>query len=225
MASEARSPSLVGRDGEGWSKGILFSFEGVDGAGKTTQVVRLAQALSDRGRRVTCLREPGGTALGEKIRALLLDRSDEPPVPVAELLLFAAARAQIVATRIKPALERGEIVLLDRFADATFAYQGFGRGLPLDQILSLESIAAGVQPARTWFLDLSPEESARRRAARGEAADRMEAEGDAFRARVRAGYLERARLHPERLRIVDAAAPIESIAAHLLEDALAFLPG
>ena len=219
------TPSLVGRDGEGWSKGVLLSFEGVDGAGKTTQVVRLAQSLTERGHRVTCLREPGGTALGEKIRSLLLDKSDEPPVPVAELLLFSAARAQIVATRIKPALERGEIVLLDRFADATFAYQGFGRGLPLEQILSVESIAAGIQPARTWFLDLSAEESARRRVARGEAADRMEAEGEAFRARVRAGYLERARLHPARIRIVDAAASVDAIAAHLLEEALALLSG
>lgn len=199
--------------------GILFSFEGIDGAGKTTQVVRLAQALSDRGHKVACLREPGGTALGEKIRSLLLDKSDDPPVPVAELLLFAAARAQIVARQVKPALARGEIVILDRFTDATFAYQGFGRGLPLEQILSIESIAAGVEPVRTWFLDLTPEESARRRETRGEAADRMEGEADSFRAQVRAGYLERARSHPDRIRVLDASEPIESIAARLLEDA------
>lgn len=203
--------------------GILFSFEGIDGAGKTTQVVRLAQALSDRGHRVTCLREPGGTALGEKIRSLLLDKSDEPPVPVAELLLFAAARAQIVARQVKPALERGEIVILDRFTDATFAYQGFGRGLPLDQILSIETIAAGIEPVRTWFLDLTPEESARRRSLRGEATDRMEAEADSFRAQVRAGYLDRARSHPDRIRVLDASEPIESIAARLLDDALALI--
>lgn len=203
--------------------GILFSFEGIDGAGKTTQVVRLAQALSDRGHRVTCLREPGGTALGEKIRSLLLDKSDEPPVPVAELLLFAAARAQIVARQVKPALERGEIVILDRFTDATFAYQGFGRGLPLEQILSIEAIAAGIEPVRTWFLDLAPEASARRRDTRGEAADRMEAEADSFRAQVRAGYLERARLHPGRIQTLDASEPIESIAARLLDDALALI--
>ena len=203
--------------------GILFSFEGIDGAGKTTQVALLANALSDRGHKVTCLREPGGTALGEKIRSLLLDKSDEPPVPVAELLLFAAARAQIVATRVKPALERGEVVILDRFTDATFAYQGYGRGLPLDQILSVESIAAGIEPARTWFLDLTPEQSARRREARGEASDRMESEADSFRSKVRDGYLERAKRHPERIAVVDASASLESIHERILADALGIL--
>ena len=203
--------------------GILFSFEGIDGAGKTTQVALLADALSDRGHKVTCLREPGGTRLGEKIRSLLLDKSDEPPVPVAELLLFAAARAQIVATRVKPALERGEIVILDRFTDATFAYQGYGRGLPLDQILSVESIAAGIEPARTWFLDLTPEQSARRREARGEASDRMEAEADSFRSKVRDGYLERAKRHPGRVVVVDAAGSLESIHERILADALGIL--
>ncbi len=203
--------------------GILFSFEGIDGAGKTTQVALLADALSGRGHKVTCLREPGGTALGEKIRSLLLDKSDEPPVPVAELLLFAAARAQIVATRVKPVLERGEIVILDRFTDATFAYQGYGRGLPLDQILSVESIAAGIEPARTWFLDLTPEQSARRREARGEASDRMESEADGFRSKVRDGYLERAKRHPERIAVVDASASLESIHERILADALGIL--
>lgn len=200
--------------------GVLFSFEGIDGAGKTTQVALLAKGLEARGHKVTCLREPGGTPLGEKIRSLLLDKADEPPVPVSELLLFAAARAQIVATRIRPALQRGEIVILDRFTDATFAYQGFGRGLPLEQILSVESIAAGIEPIRTWFLDLSPEESARRREVRGEAFDRMESEADGFRAKVRAGYLERARVHPERVRVVDASGSVDAIAATLLEDAI-----
>lgn len=205
--------------------GILFSFEGIDGAGKTTQVALLAKALSDRGHKVTCLREPGGTALGEKIRSLLLDKSDEPPVPVAELLLFAAARAQIVATRVKPALERGEIVILDRFTDATFAYQGYGRGLPLDQILSVESIAAGIEPFRTWFLDLTPEQSARRRDVRGEASDRMESEADSFRAKVREGYLERAKRHPRRIVVVDASASVEAIHERILADAVETIAG
>lgn len=205
--------------------GILFSFEGIDGAGKTTQVALLAKALSDRGHKVTCLREPGGTRLGEKIRSLLLDKSDEPPVPVAELLLFAAARAQIVATQIKPALERGEVVILDRFTDATFAYQGYGRGLPLDQILSVESIAAGIEPVRTWFLDLTPEESARRRQARGEASDRMESEADSFRSKVRDGYLERAKRHPGRVVVVDASTSVEAIHERILQDALGTIAG
>lgn len=205
--------------------GILFSFEGIDGAGKTTQVALLAKALSDRGHKVTCLREPGGTALGEKIRSLLLDKSDEPPVPVAELLLFAAARAQIVATRVKPALERGEVVILDRFTDATFAYQGYGRGLPLEQILSVESIAAGIEPVRTWFLDLTPEESARRRQARGEVSDRMESEADSFRSKVRDGYLERATRHPGRVVVVDASTSVEAIHEGVLADALGTIAG
>jgi len=200
--------------------GVLFSFEGIDGVGKTTQVGLLKAALEERGRGVLCLREPGGTILGEKIRGLLLDRSEDPPSPVAELLLFAAARAQIVATKVKPALDAGLVVILDRFTDATFAYQGYGRNLPVGQILSLEEIAAGIAPARTWYLDLSPEESARRRAARGEAPDRMESEGESFRARVRAGYLERARLHPERIAVVDAGRTVEAIADEILADAL-----
>lgn len=203
--------------------GGLFSFEWIDGAGKTTQVALLKEALEARGHRVVCLREPGGTGLGEKIRGLLLDRSEDPPSPVAELLLFAAARAQIVAARVKPELESGAVVILDRFTDATFAYQGFGRGLPLDQILALERIAAGVEPSRTWFLDLSPEESARRRAARGEAPDRMEAEGEAFRDRVRAGYLERAQRHPQRIAVVDAARSVEEIASEILVQAASLL--
>lgn len=200
--------------------GVLFSFEGIDGAGKTTQVALLKGALEARGHVVVCLREPGGTVLGEKIRGLLLDRSEDPPTPVAELLLFAAARAQIVATRIRPALDTGAVVILDRFADATFAYQGHGRGLPLESILALEGIAAGIEPVRTWYLDLTPEESARRRAARGEAADRMESEGDAFRGRVREGYLERARRHPERIALIDASRSVQEIAAEILDLAL-----
>lgn len=203
--------------------GVLFSFEGIDGVGKTTQVGLLKASLEKLGYTVVCLREPGGTVLGERIRGLLLDRSEDPPSPVAELLLFAAARAQIVATKVRPALERGEVVILDRFTDATFAYQGYGRNLSLDQILSVESIAAGIAPDRTWYLDLTPEESARRRAARGEAPDRMELEGEAFRARVREGYLERARRHPERIAVVDAADSIEVIAERILGEASARL--
>lgn len=205
-------------------KGLFLSFEGIDGSGKTTQVNLLAAALRERGREVVSLREPGGTALGERIRSLLLDKSEDPPVPQAELLLFAAARAQIVRTQVLPALERGAVVILDRFVDATYAYQGFGRGLPLDQILALETIAAGLLPARTWFLDLEPQEAARRRQARGEAADRMESETDRFRAKVREGYLERARLDPDRVKVLDASGSREEIAAAILEDALGLPP-
>ncbi len=124
---------------------------------------------------------------------------------------------------MKPELESGAVVILDRFTDATFAYQGYGRGLPPEQILALEGIAAGIEPSRTWFLDLSPEESARRRAARGEVPDRMEAEGEAFRARVRAGYLERAQRHPQRIAVVDAARSVEEIAAEILVQAASLL--
>jgi len=203
--------------------GLLLSFEGVDGSGKTTQVARLARALRDRGHEVVSLREPGGTGLGEKIRSLLLDPSPEPPVPLAELLLFSAARAQILSTRVVPALQRGAVVILDRYCDATFAYQGYGRGLPLDQILSVESIAATLLPARTWFLDLPPEEAARRRSSRGGDSDRMESEADSFRARVREGYLERARRDPERVKVLDATGTVEEIGDRVLEQALSFL--
>lgn len=200
--------------------GILFSFEGIDGSGKTTQVSLLAQSLRERGLVVNCLREPGGTALGEKIRSLLLEPAEEPPVPLAELLLFSAARAQIVQTRVLPALARGEVVILDRFFDATFAYQGFGRGISLEAIVALEAIAAPVVPARTWFLDVPLEIAAQRRGGRGEAADRMESEAEAFRQRVREGYLERARNAPQRVRVVDASVSVEAIQAGILSDAL-----
>ena len=201
--------------------GILLSLEGIDGSGKSTQAALLAEALRGRGHEVVLLREPGSTGLGERIRSILLDRSEDPPVPEAELLLFAAARAQIVRRQVLPALERGAVVILDRFVDATFAYQGFGRGLPLESILALEPIAAGLLPARTWFLDLSIEESARRRSGRGEAADRMESEADSFRSRVREGYLERARRDPGRVGVLDATGSREAIAATILAQALA----
>jgi dTMP kinase len=199
---------------------LFLSFEGIDGSGKTTQVAKLAHALGARGYEVVSLREPGGTALGERIRSLLLDPSDEPPVPLAELLLFSAARAQILSTRVIPALERDAVVILDRYCDATFAYQGYGRGLPLDQILSVESIAATLLPARTWYLDLSPEESARRRSLRGGVSDRLESEADAFRARVREGYLERAHRDPERMKVLDASLTVEEIGDMVLAQAL-----
>ncbi len=200
--------------------GVFLSFEGIDGAGKTTQVAFLAKALERRGHKVTWLREPGGTLLGEKIRSLLLEKTDEAPVPMAELLLFAAARSQLVTNRIRPALKRGEVVILDRFADATFAYQGYGRGVPLEQILSIEALSAGIQPKRTWLLDLTPAESARRRQERGGASDRMESEADSFRAKVRSGYLERAKTFPDRIRILDASASVDSIATQILTEAL-----
>jgi dTMP kinase len=202
---------------------LFFSFEGIDGSGKTTQVARLADALRERGHEVVSLREPGGTDLGERIRSLLLDPSDEPPVPLAELLLFSAARAQILSTRVIPALGRGAVVILDRYCDATFAYQGYGRGLPLDQILSVESIAATVFPTRTWYLDLAPEEASRRRSLRGGDSDRMESELDAFRARVREGYLERARRDPERVKVLDASRSLEEIGERILGEALILL--
>jgi dTMP kinase len=203
--------------------GVFFSFEGIDGSGKTTQLSLLAQALRGRGFDVETLREPGGTPLGEKVRSLLLDRSDDPPSPLAELLLFSAARAQIVERRIRPALERGAAVLLDRFSDATYAYQGFGRGIPLEQIRSLEAIAAGILPERTWYLDLAPAQAALRRDERGGVADRMESETDAFRQKVREGYLERARSYPDRIRVVDASKSIEAVHERILSQALELL--
>lgn len=189
----------------------FFSLEGLDGSGKTTQLSLLAQSLERDGHRVTTVREPGGTTVSDKIRQLLLS-PENAIVPAAELLLFSAARAQVVAEVISPALAEGRIVLADRFGWSSLAYQGYGRGMDRAQISQLFGIACGpVWPAHSFLLDLPVESMRERLAAGGRAADRMESENARFFERVRSGYLSIAREFSERFTVLDAAQPPESV--------------
>ena len=194
--------------------GLFLTFEGVEGVGKSTQARLAAEFLRSRGIQVVETREPGGTAVAERIRELVLHGStpDEPLTPRAELLLMFAARAQHLAAKIEPALAAGQWVICDRFTDATEAYQGSGRGLGNSMIRQLEDIAQGTRrPDLTLLLDADPAVTGPRRSARGGAQDRFEREDEAFFARVRAGYLEIARREPRRVRIVDASGPLGTV--------------
>ncbi len=204
---------------------MLITFEGSEGAGKSTQIRLLADTLRARGRTVVLTREPGGTDFGEEVRNILKhapygDRlTDE-----AELLLFIAARAQIVREVIRPALKRGDVVLCDRFTDSTVAYQGAGRGMPEDFIRSLNTFATGgISPDRTYLLDLPAEVGlarARRRAEAGAPADRMEGMQREFYDRVADCYRRLAAEAPERIRTLDATLPPEAVFSHIIADSI-----
>lgn len=199
----------------------FITFEGIDGAGKSTHIEPLAESLRARGLTVVCTREPGGTPLAEQLRALVLN---EPMGGVAETLMVFAARSDHLARVIVPALERGEVVLCDRFTDATFAYQGFGRGQDLAVLQALETwVQAGLQPDLTLWFDVEPALAARRRA-EARSADRFEAEDLAFFERVRAGYLARMGAAPDRIVRIDAAADRSSVRRQI-DSALADLAG
>ena len=203
---------------------MFFSFEGIDGSGKSTQARLLAEALRKRGYEVVEVREPGGTTLGERIRALLLD-PDTEITPRAELLSFLAARAQVVDTVIAPALERGVVVIADRFTDSSVAYQGGGRGMG-GAGLSVSELNAfatgGVRTARTYLVDLDPVLAVARRGAR-RTSDRMETGGDAFYDRVRQAYLDLSRRDPGRVVVLDGTQAVEALHAVIVEDALRVL--
>lgn len=204
-------------------KAAFLTLEGGEGSGKSTQIGRLAARLEAAGRPVLVTREPGGSGLGRGIRDLLVRVTDDPPSPLAELLLYAADRAHHVQTVVRPALERGQVVLCDRYADATEAYQGWGRGLGLELIRQLNGLAtAGLWPDRTVVLDLPPEEGVRRSLARQAGAtapreERFEAEAVSFHQRVREGYRAIAAACPGRVRLVDAAGAPEGVAERVWE--------
>ena len=196
--------------------GRFITFEGGEGCGKSTQIRLLAERLRAAGKEVLLTREPGGTALAEKIRSLVREESDDPPNSRAETLLFIASRAQVVENVIRPALASGTWVLCDRFADSTFAYQGYGRGLDLDELKRINSFATGgLEPDRTILLNVSPEVSAKRMRAREAAtntdADRMEKAGDGFHARLRQGFFELAAAEPERFAVIQADGSVEEV--------------
>ncbi|HEU0195272.1 MAG TPA: dTMP kinase [Gaiellales bacterium] len=195
---------------------MFISFEGLDGCGKTTQAALLADALRTEGREVVAVREPGGTAAGERIRELLLDPSAQI-LPWAEALLYAAARAQLVGEVIRPALARGATVIADRFIDSSVAYQGVARGLGIDRVLAVNDAATGgLQPDRTVLLRIPREEAAARRD--GDT-DRMESEAGAFHESVAEGFSQAAARFPERVRVVDAGGSREQVAARVREAA------
>lgn len=191
---------------------MFITFEGIDGSGKTTQITLLESWLRGKGMGVVSLREPGGTALSESVRGVLLSAKHDI-VSRAELLLFEAARAQLVETVIRPAINRGEVVICDRFADSSTAYQGFGRGLPVEEVQQCNNIATGgLLPTITFFLDVSVEISLARASGRQTSApDRMEKSGLEFFERVRNGYLALANAEPERFVIVPAEQLAEEI--------------
>jgi dTMP kinase len=182
--------------------------EGVDGAGKSTQLGLLADALRARGREVVTAREPGGTALGERLRGVLLDRDSVGVGPAAEVLLFAAARAELVAEVIRPALDAGTWVVCDRFVDSSLAYQGVARGLGVDAVWDANRLAVeGCLPDLALVLDLEVAEAGVR--SRGD--DRIEAEGDGFQEKVATGYRELATRFPERVVLVPAAGRVDEV--------------
>jgi len=196
-------------------KTMFITLEGPEGAGKSTQLPPLAEYLRAAGKTVIETREPGGTALGEAIRALLLDPAQSALQPDAELLLIFAARAQHICDIIRPALARGDWVLCDRFTDASYAYQGGGRGIEISRIAILEQwVQANLRPDLTLILDL-PVALGLQRAGRRGAADRFEREAQAFFERVRAAYLQQAEAAPERYRVIDASAELTQVQSAL----------
>nr|WP_241681236.1 dTMP kinase [Pseudactinotalea terrae] len=191
--------------------GLFISFEGGDGAGKSTQLARLAQWFREQGREVVTTREPGGTALGNQLRDLVLHGEDVDER--TEALLYATDRAHHVAEVIRPALARDAVVLTDRYLDSSVAYQGGGRGLTAERVEELNLWAVdGLLPEITVLLDLDPAHLPARLTG---APDRLERAGAEFHARTRAAFLERAAAHPDRFVVIDAAAPVEEIAAEI----------
>lgn len=202
--------------------GFFLTFEGIEGCGKTTQAARLKAALEKTGKTVVLTREPGGTTIGTKIRELLLDPTTKGLAPLAELLLYEADRAQHVAETIRPALEAGKVVICDRFADASTAYQGAARGLAHATVEELNAIATGgLEPHLTLLLDVPPKvsvERARERAVKaGGRPDRFEREDFPFHEAVRDGYLEIAARRPDRFVRVDAERAAELVERDILE--------
>jgi dTMP kinase len=193
---------------------MFISFEGIDGCGKSTQLQRLVDWLTARGIEPVCVREPGGTAIGERLREALLDPATGDLDDRTEALMYAASRAELVATVIKPALEAGQFVIADRFVDSSIAYQGAGRAIGVEDVAKMNGFAIdGTMPDLTLLFAVSVDEASARRAAARGGDDRIEAEGRAFLDRVAFAYGALAEQHPERIVVIDAARDVDSIAA------------
>jgi dTMP kinase len=198
--------------------GYFIAFEGPEGSGKSTQARALATALEADGRRVCLTREPGGTAIGEQIRAILLDHANSAMLPETEALLYTAARAQHVGDVIRPALAANEVVVCDRFLDSTLVYQGVGRGLAVDALAAVQRFAiGGLEPDLRVLLDLPVERGLQRRRAGLEEFNRLDAADLAFHERVRRGYLDRARANPTGWVVVDADDDPDVVAARVVD--------
>ena len=199
-------------EGKGEGPGIFITFEGGDGAGKTTHLNFLAKALRELGCDVVCLREPGGTSIGEDLRSVVLDENNSAMCDETELLIYEAARAQLVREVIIPALQQDKVVLCDRFYDSTIAYQAYGRGLPIQFVKAANNFACqGVHPCRTIMMTTGSQDDdvvqGLQRATKHGEADRLEQAGIAFHANVNRGFAEIAAANPERIRVVDSRAP------------------
>jgi len=195
---------------------MFITLEGPDGSGKTTQAHLLAGWLREQGYDAVLTREPGGTGIGDQIRAVLHDPRNTAMDARAEILLYSASRAQHVAQRIRPALAAGKIVVSDRYAGSTLAYQGYGRGLDLETLRTITDFATGgLTPDLTLYLDIAPREGLQRRRLGGEEWNRLDAETLEFHQRVRAGYLELVRQEPERWVVIDAARSVEEVQAEI----------
>ncbi len=210
---------------------MFISFEGMEGSGKSTALRGVAAWLEQKGRTVLCTREPGGTALGLSLRALLLDTRNTVITPGTELFLYLADRSQHVAEVIRPALDQGKAVLCDRYADSTIVYQGYGRGFSPQELHSLNNTAVGgLWPDRTLLFDVDPAVGLARARGRNslegkaEAEGRFEAEALAFHQRVRQGFLDWAVQFPERFRVIDGNAAPEAVLAQALDALRDFLP-
>jgi dTMP kinase len=195
---------------------MFITFEGPEGSGKSTQLALLADYLRSQGHAVMTTREPGGTVIGDQIRACLHDVGNQAMTPATEILLYSASRAQLVAELIQPALQAGKTVLSDRFADSTIAYQGYGRGLDLDELAFITRFATGgLKPDLTLLFDLDVTCGLARRAEGGQEMNRMDLQTVAFHQRVRSGYHRLAATEPERWVILEAERPLELIQAEV----------
>lgn len=216
----------VGGQLEGDSpRGVFVTFEGGDGVGKSTHIRYVANELRRAGREVVCLREPGGTGIGESLRAMVLDPDNGEISSEAELLMYEAARAQLVREVIRPALERGAVVLCDRFSDSTIAYQAYGRGLPLDFVRRANAFATGgIVPDRTILLVLGNTRKSLARATGAGTGDRMEQAGEVFHSRVNRAFLKLAKRDPKRIRIVRSSSSRKATAAAVAAELADILP-
>jgi len=197
---------------------LFIAFEGGDGAGKSTQAARLAGALEARGLTVLRTREPGGTPIGEKLRSLVLEHGHGHIDAHTEALIFAASRAAHASQVIRPALERGEVVLTDRYIDSSVAYQGAGRDLGTDAVRSINEWAtSGLQPDLTVLLDVHPADGRSRRTAGDAAEDRLESEADEFHARIRQAFLDLAASRPDSYLVLEAQQSVDDLAAQILD--------